>query len=49
MLVHTEESWEHEPVVAQNGALQSALDGSLRSWLGNLNRTAEGRAQSAGG
>jgi uncharacterized protein YndB with AHSA1/START domain len=49
VLVHTEESWEGEPVVAQTEALQSALDGSLRSWLENLKRTAEGRAQSARG
>jgi Polyketide cyclase / dehydrase and lipid transport len=49
VLVQTEESWEGEPVVAQTEALESALDGSLRSWLENLKRTAEGRTQSAGG
>ena len=44
VLVRTEESWEGEPVAAQPEALQSALDGSLRSWLENLKRTAESRA-----
>ena len=42
VLVRTEESWEGEPVDAQVGTLQSALDGSLRAWLENLKRAAEG-------
>ena len=41
MLVHTEESWEGEPVLAQTEVLQAALDASLRNWLENLKRTAE--------
>jgi uncharacterized membrane protein len=44
VLVHTEESWEGEPVIAQTEALQAALDASLRAWLENLKRTAEARA-----
>lgn len=43
VLVHTEESWEGEPVLAQNETLQAALDGSLRGWLENLKRAAENR------
>ena len=43
VLVHTEESWEGEPVVAQTEILQAALDGSLRGWLENLKRAAEKR------
>jgi uncharacterized protein YndB with AHSA1/START domain len=41
VLVHTEESWEGEPVLAQTEVLQAALDASLRNWLENLKRTAE--------
>jgi uncharacterized protein YndB with AHSA1/START domain len=41
VLVHTEESWEGEPVRAQVDALQSALDAALRSWLESLKHTAE--------
>lgn len=44
VLVHTEESWEGEPVLAQVEMLQAALDGSLREWLQNLKRAAEDRA-----
>lgn len=44
VLVRTEESWEGEPVEAQVETLQGALDKSLRDWLENLKRTAEGRA-----
>jgi Polyketide cyclase / dehydrase and lipid transport len=44
VLVHTEESWEGEPVIAQIEALQAALDASLRAWLENLKRTAEAGA-----
>jgi uncharacterized protein YndB with AHSA1/START domain len=41
VLVHTEESWEGDPVTAQTEALQGALDASLRAWLENLKREAE--------
>jgi polyketide cyclase/dehydrase/lipid transport protein len=41
VLVHTEESWEGDPVEAQTEALQAALDASLRAWLENLKRAAE--------
>ena len=44
VLVQTAESQEGDPVAAQPEALQAALDGSLRAWLENLKRTAEGRA-----
>ncbi len=40
MLVRTEESSEGEPVTAQANVMQSAPDGSLRTWLENLKRTA---------
>jgi hypothetical protein len=46
VLVRTEESWEGEPVEAQVETLQAALDGSLRAWLENLKRAAEGAARS---
>jgi uncharacterized protein YndB with AHSA1/START domain len=42
--VRTEESWEGEPVDAQVGGLQAALDASLRDWLENLKDAAEDRA-----
>jgi hypothetical protein len=45
VLVHTEESWEGEPVTAQTEQLQAALDASLRAWLENLKRTAEEQAR----
>jgi hypothetical protein len=45
VLVRTEESWEGEPVTAQVEALQGALDRSLRTWLENLKRRAEDRAE----
>jgi uncharacterized protein YndB with AHSA1/START domain len=41
VLVHTEESWDGEPVRAQTATLQQALDASLRDWLHNLKRAAE--------
>lgn len=44
VLVRTAESWEGDPVAAQPEALQAALDASLRAWLENLKRTAEGRS-----
>jgi len=43
VLVHTEESWEGDPVLVQTETLQAALDGSLRSWLENLKHAAENR------
>jgi uncharacterized protein YndB with AHSA1/START domain len=39
--VHTEESWDGEPVRAQPEELQRALDDSLRGWLQNLKHKAE--------
>jgi uncharacterized protein YndB with AHSA1/START domain len=45
VLVRTAESWQGEPIAAQPEAMQAALDGSLRAWLENLKRTAEGRAR----
>ena len=33
VLVRTAESWEGDPVTAQAGTLQAALDQSLRNWL----------------
>jgi uncharacterized protein YndB with AHSA1/START domain len=44
VLVHTEESWEGDPVDAQVQTLQTALDNSLRDWLHNLKREAEARS-----
>jgi uncharacterized protein YndB with AHSA1/START domain len=41
VLVHTEESWDGEPVRAQPEEMQRALDGSLRGWLQNLKHEAE--------
>jgi len=46
VLVRTEESWEGAEVSAQAAMLQAALDGSLRGWLENLKRAAEGAAGS---
>jgi hypothetical protein len=43
LLVQTAESWEGEPVTAQIAELQRALDDSLRKWLANLKRAAEGK------
>jgi uncharacterized protein YndB with AHSA1/START domain len=43
VLVSTAESWEGDPVTAQAGPLQAALDQSLRNWLDNLKRAAEKR------
>ena len=39
--VHTEESWNGDPVRAQPEEMQQALDGSLRAWLQNLKHKAE--------
>jgi uncharacterized protein YndB with AHSA1/START domain len=49
VLVHTEESWEGEPVSAQLETMQGLLDQSLRAWLENLKRTAEAGAGGAPG
>jgi uncharacterized protein YndB with AHSA1/START domain len=45
VLVHTEESWDGEPVRAQPEEMQQALDGSLRAWLQSLKHKAEAQAQ----
>jgi len=42
VLVRTAESWEGDPVTAQAETLQDALDASLKAWLENLKRAAEG-------
>jgi len=42
--VHTEESWEGEPVSAQTAMLQPLLDGAIRTWLTSLKREAESRS-----
>lgn len=47
VLVRTEESWEGEEVRAQAETLQGALDASLRGWLQNLKRAAEGASNPA--
>jgi hypothetical protein len=39
--VHTEESWDVDPVLAQPEELQRALEDSLRAWLQNLKHKAE--------
>ncbi|GGR96830.1 MULTISPECIES: SRPBCC family protein [Streptomyces] len=44
VLVHTEESWTGAPVLADQAALQSALDDSLRNWVNNLKHEAETQA-----
>lgn len=45
VLVKTEESWSGEPVLQQLGFAQQGLDQSIRSWLENLKREAEARAE----
>jgi hypothetical protein len=45
VLVHTEESWDGEPVRAQAGMLQPLLDAAIRAWLSNLKHAAEQAAQ----
>lgn len=42
--VHTEESWDGAPVRERLEFMQGALDKSLESWLDNLKREAEARA-----
>jgi uncharacterized protein YndB with AHSA1/START domain len=41
VLVHTEESWDGDPVRAQPEEMQQALDSSLRAWLQSLKHEAE--------
>jgi len=43
--VHTEESWNGEPVRSQLATMQRVLDQSLKAWLENLKRTAEASTQ----
>ncbi len=45
VLVEAEESWSGEPVLQQLEVAQQGLDQSIRSWLENLKREAEARAQ----
>jgi hypothetical protein len=49
VLVHTEESWDGEPVRARAATLQPLLDGAIRAWLTNLKRAAEQAATAADG
>jgi Polyketide cyclase / dehydrase and lipid transport len=44
VLVHTEESWTGDPVVANQAVLQAALDNSLHNWVNNLKHQAETEA-----
>ncbi|MFH9089997.1 SRPBCC family protein [Streptomyces sp. NPDC017673] len=44
VLVRTEESWAGAPVLANQAALQSALDNSLHNWVNNLKHEAETQA-----
>lgn len=39
--VHTEESWDGEPVRADADGMHAALDGSLAAWLQHLKKAAE--------
>ena len=45
VLVHTEESWDGDPVRAEPEEMQQALDGSLRAWLQSLKHKAEAQPQ----
>lgn len=47
-VVHTEESWDGEPVRADAAGLHAALEASLVSWLAALKATAEQRHAAAG-
>jgi hypothetical protein len=44
VLVHTEESWDGDPVRAEPEEMQQALDDSLRAWLQSLKHKAEDQA-----
>jgi Polyketide cyclase / dehydrase and lipid transport len=39
--IHTEESWDGDPIRADVPGMQKALDGSLETWLRRLKETAE--------
>ncbi|WP_214411305.1 SRPBCC family protein [Sphaerisporangium fuscum] len=39
--VHTEESWDGEPILADIAGMRTALEGSLTSWLQRLKEAAE--------
>jgi hypothetical protein len=41
VLIHTDESWDGEPVRTQATMLQPLLDAAIRTWLANLKRAAE--------
>jgi hypothetical protein len=41
VLVHSEESWEGAPALAQVAMLQPLLDTATRTWLATLKRVAE--------
>jgi uncharacterized protein YndB with AHSA1/START domain len=41
VLVHSEESWDGAPALAQVAGLQPLLDAATRTWLANLKRVAE--------
>ena len=41
VLVHSEESWDGAPALAQAAALQPLLDAATRTWLANLKGIAE--------
>jgi uncharacterized protein YndB with AHSA1/START domain len=45
VIVHTEESWDGEPVRAQPEEMQQALDSSLRGWLQSLKLKAEAQGR----
>ena len=45
VLVHTEESWDGDPVRAQPEEMQQALDGSLRAWLQSLKHKANAQGR----
>ncbi|MFI6740185.1 SRPBCC family protein [Nonomuraea sp. NPDC050451] len=40
-LVRTEESWDGEPIVADEEGMRQALEGSLTMWLNHLKKAAE--------
>lgn len=41
VIVHTEESWDGDPVRQRRTVMQQALDRFIRSWLESLKRAAE--------
>ncbi len=42
--VHTEESWDGDPVLADVDGMRAALGDSLAAWLGHLRKAAEKRS-----